>query len=145
MRKSMLAALVFTLVACGGDKATGPQNVTGTYTLQTVNGANPPSAVYQDTQQKVEVTDGTLNLSANNTWTGTLGGRFTDFTVTPNDVIDFAGQPLNGGTYTLNGSSLTLNDPTEQLVFTGTVSNGTLTLNVDLLGAGHITTLVYSK
>ena len=145
MRKSMLAALVFTLVACGGDKATGPQNVTGTYTLQTVNGVNPPSAVYQDTQQKVEVTDGTLNLNANNTWTGTLGGRFTDFTVTPNDVIDFARQPLNGGTYTLNGSSLTLNDPTERLVFTGTVSNGTLTLNVDLLGAGQLTTLVYSK
>ena len=145
MRKSMLAALVFVLVACGGDKATGPQTVTGSYTLRTVNGANPPGVVYQDTQQKLEVIDGSLNLAANNTWTGTLGGRFTDLTTNPSTVTNLPGLPLDGGTYTLSGNTLTLQDPTEGLTFTGTVSNGTLTMNVDLIGFGTLTTLVYSK
>lgn len=145
MRKSLLAALVVILVACGGDKATGPQSVVGSYTLRTVNGANPPGAVYQDAQQKLEVLDGTINLAAGNTWSGTLGARLTDFTVTPNQVTSYPGLPLNGGTYTLNGSAVTLNDPTEGLTFTGTVSGGTLNLSVDLIGLGQLTTLVYSK
>lgn len=145
MRKGMLAALVFVLVACGGDKATGPQTVTGSYTLRTVNGANPPGAVYQDTQQKLEVIDGSLNLAVNNTWTGTLGARFTDFTKTPNVVTDYPNLALDGGTYTLSGNTLTLQDPGEGLVFTGTVTSGTLTMSVDLIGLGNPTTLVYSK
>lgn len=144
MRKSLLAALVFTLVACGGDKATGPQSIAGSYTLRTVNGGNPPSAVYQDTQQKLEVTDGTLNLAADNTWSGTLGGRVTDLS-TNQITHDFPGLALGGGSYTVSGNSLTLNDPAEGLTFTGTVSGGTLTLNVDLIGFGQLTTLVYSK
>lgn len=143
MRKSLVAALVFTLVACGGDKATGPQTVTGSYTLRTVNGGSPPSVVYQDSQQKLEVTDGTFVLAADNSWTGTLGARITN--LTSNQVLAYPNLPLNGGTYTLNGTSLTLEDPTEGLTFTGTVNNGTLTVNVDLVGAGQFTTLVYSR
>lgn len=143
MRKSLLAALVLTLVACGGDKAIGPQDVTGSYTLRTVNGANPPSVVYQDADQKLEVTDGTLVLTADHKWSGTLGGRLTDLST--GDHEDQPGLPLDGGTYTLSGSTLTLNDPTEGLTFTGTVSSGTLTVTVDLIGFGSFTTLVYTK
>lgn len=141
MRKSLLAALVFTLAACGGDKVTGPQNVTGSYTLRTVNGANPPSAVYQDAQQKLELTDGTLVLTADNKWSGTLGLRLTDLST--GDHQDQPGIPLDGGTYTVSGSSLTLNDPTEGLTFTGSVTNGTMTVNVGLFGS--LATLVYTK
>jgi hypothetical protein len=143
MRKGLLAALVFTLVACGGDKATGPQSVAGSYTLRTVNGGNPPSTIYQDTQEKLEVTDGTVVLNANNTWQGTLGVRITNLSTS--QVSNLPGLPLSGGTYTLNGGTLTLDDPGDQLSFTGTVSNGTLTVSSDLLASGQLTTLVYSK
>ena len=142
MRKSLLAALVVTLVACGGDKATGPQSVTGSYTLHTVNGANIPQSVYQDASQKLEVTAGTMVLNAGNTWSGTLGLRLTDLATGQQQAEPAI--PFDGGTYTLNGSSLTLNDPTEDLVFTGSVVNGTLTLTVDL-GLPSPTTLGYTK
>lgn len=143
MRKSLLAALVVTLVACGGDKATGPQNISGSYTLQTVNGGSPPTVIYSDASQQLEVTDGTLVLSADHTWQGTLGGRYTDLT---NGSVDhFENAPLAGGTYSLSGSTLTLNDPQEQLTFTGTVTGGTVTLHVDLIGFGSMTTLVYTR
>lgn len=143
MRKGLLAALVFTLVACGGDKATGPQSVTGSYTLRTVNGGGLPGVVYQDTQQKFEVTDGTLVLAGDNTWQGTLGARITDLTT--NQAQSFPALALSGGTYTLTGSTLTLKDPVDGLTFTGTVSGGTMTVNVDLIGLGQATALVYSK
>jgi hypothetical protein len=143
MRKSLLAALVFTLVACGGDKATGPQTVTGSYTLRSVNGGNPPSTVYQDGRQKLDVTDGTIVLNADKTWKGTLGARITDLTT--GQVVDMPGLQLNGGTYTLNGSTITLDDPSDELTFTGTATNGTLNMNVDLIGLGQFTTLVYSR
>ena len=143
MRKSLLAALVFTLVACGGDKATGPQPVTGSYTLRTVNGGSPPSVVYQDVQQKVEVTDGTIVLKADNTWQGTLGAHVTNLTTS--QVVNLPGLPLDGGTYTLSGNTLTLTDPTEGLTFNGTISNGTMTMTVDLIGLGQFTSLVYTK
>jgi hypothetical protein len=143
MRKSLLAVLVFTLVACGGDKATAPQSVAGSYTLRTVNGGNPPSSIYQDSQQKIELTDGTVVLNPNNTWQGTLGVRITD--LGSGQVSNLPGLQLKGGTYTLNGGTLTLEDPNDQLTFTGTAANGTLTMNVDLIGQGQLTTLVYTK
>lgn len=145
MRKSLLAALVVALVACGGDKSTGPQSVTGTYSLRTVNGGNPPAVVYQDAQAKLEVLDGTVTLAADNTWTGTLGARLTDFTTTPNQVLSKPGLALSGGTYTVTGGSITLNDPQDQLTFSGTVSNGSMSVSVDLIGLGQLTSLAYSK
>jgi hypothetical protein len=89
------------------------------------------------------VTDGTLVLGSNRSWTGTLGGRIT--TLATGDINDFSGASLSGGTYTLSGSTLTLNDPQDELTFTGTVNNGTITLNVDLIGLGSATQLVYTK
>jgi hypothetical protein len=82
-----------------------------------------------------------VNIAANNNWTGTLGIRTTD--LVRNQVSAFPGIPI-AGTYTLTGNTLTLNDPNDQLTFTGTVTNGTLTFTVDL-GVGTLTTLVYSK
>jgi hypothetical protein len=143
MRKSLLAALVFAVAACGGDKVTAPENINGSYTLRTVNGTNPPNVIYQDQTYKVEVTDGTLTLGTNSSWSGTLGGRIT--TLATGSINDFSGASLSGGTYTRSGSTLTLDDPQDQLTFTGTVSNGTITLNVDLIGLGSATQLVYTK
>jgi hypothetical protein len=41
MRRVLLGLLLAGLVACGDDP-TGPEDVTGTYTLQTVDGDGPP-------------------------------------------------------------------------------------------------------
>ena len=143
MRKSLLAALIVTLVACGGDKATGPQSVAGSYTLQTVNGISTPAAVGQSDTQRLDVTAGTIILTADNKWSGTIGLRLIDLASGQVQDEDSA-IPFDGGTYTLSGSSVTLNDPTEDLVFTGTVASGTMTLSVDL-GFGSLTTLVYTR
>ena len=143
MRKSLLAALIVTLVACGGDRATGPQSVAGSYTLQTVNGTSTPAAVDQSSTQRLDVTAGTIVLTADNKWSGSIGLRIID--LTSGQVQDEnSAVPFAGGTYTLSGSSLTLNDPTEGLVFTGTVANGTMTVSVDL-GFSSPLTLVYTR
>jgi hypothetical protein len=141
MHKHVLAVLLLAAVACGGDKATGPQTATGSYTLRTANGASVPAVVFQNQTEKDEVTAGTINLAADKTWSGTLGLRGTDLSTGQfffNDVVALS------GTYTLTGNSLTLDDPFHELTATGTVSGGTIAIAVDL-GLPTVTAMVYQK
>ena len=82
MRKRILPVLLtIAVMACGGDKATGPNaDVTGNYTLQTANGNSVPAVVYLDTQEKDELTAGNINLNSDHTWSGSLSLRSTDLT-----------------------------------------------------------------
>ena len=140
MRRSIGAVLVALLVACGGD-ATGPNaSVAGSYSLKTVNGANVPVVVFQDAQEKDELTAGNISLSTNNSWTGTLTVRFTDLS---NGASDTETAPAHG-TYTTSGSSITLTDALDGSQLTGSVASGTLTITGDI-GLGTPITLVFKR
>ena len=141
MRRHVLAALAMLLVACGGDKATGPDPVTGSYTLRTVNGGTLPQTFYQDDIEKDQLFAGTISLAADHSWTGSLS---VDATAVPGGQVLFHAPIPVSGTYSLNGSAITITDP-HGLAFTGTVSGGTMTLSTTDLDGVKQTTLMLSK
>ena len=140
MRRFIGSALLVMLVACGGD-ATGPNSsVVGNYTLRTVNGANVPAVIFQDSQEKDELTGGNINLSASNSWTGLLSVRATD--LASGATATFSA-PANG-TYTASGGTITLTDATDGSQLVGSVGGGTLSISGDL-GLGTVITLVFKR
>ena len=142
MRRLVLAAVAMLLVACGGDKATGPEGVTGSYTLRTVNGATLPATYYQDDVERDQFFAGSISLAADHSWTGSLS---VDATEIPSGASLFHGPiPING-TYSLNASSITVIDGIHGLTLTGTVTGGTLTLTTIDFDGIQTTALVFSK
>lgn len=141
MRRYVLASLAMLVIACGGDKAVGPASVSGTYTLQTVNGQTVPAAFYQDSLEKDEFVNGSVALADDNSWTGSLGLRGTDMTT--NEMFLNTTAPI-GGTYSLRNGQITLTDAFNGLVFTGTVAGGTLSVGTELI-VGAPTAFVFHK
>jgi hypothetical protein len=143
MRRQLIGMmLVLTALACGGDKGTGPgASMSGNFTLRTVGGANVPAAVYDQPDGKVEIVGGNLNFNSDKTWTGQFDVRGTD---RPSGIV--SPLTLNGnGTYTLNGSTVTIHDATDGTDFTATLNGNTLTASIDLgLGDGAFT-MVFQK
>ena len=141
MRKLIGSILLAMVVACGGDKATGPNaSITGNYTLRTVNGNAVPAVVFQNTTEKEELTAGNVNLNADRTWSGSLSLRSTNLT---NGATATLSLPANG-TYTNNNGSITLTDASDNSQLTGTVGGGTLTIVGDT-GLGSFVTLVFKQ
>ena len=141
MRKLIGSILLAMVVACGGDKATGPNaSITGNYTLRTVNGNTVPAVVFQNTTEKEELTAGNVNLNADRTWSGSLSLRSTNLT---NGATATLSLPANG-TYTNNNGSITLTDASDNSQLTGTVGGGTLTIVGDT-GLGSFVTLVFKQ
>ena len=141
MRKLVFSALVAVLVACGGDSATGPNaSVTGNYTLRTVNGNNVPAVVFQNAQEKDELTAGNINLNGDQTWTGSLSLRVTDLAT---NAVARISAPANG-TYTTNNGSITLTEASDGSQLAGTIGGGTLTIGSDT-GLGVTLTLVFKR
>jgi hypothetical protein len=135
-----LALVAAVVVACGGD-ATGPNaSITGNYTLRTVNGANVPAVIYQDVDEKDELTGGNIDLSSNNSWTGNLSAKSTDLHTGATAAFNFPAH----GTYTVNNGSITLTDATDNSQLVGTVGGGTLTINGDA-GVGVSIVMVFKK
>ena len=68
IRRSLLAMSVLGLVTCGGDDATGPESVAGTYTLQSIDGQTLPGVILQvGTTYRLEFTAGSITLNQNTT------------------------------------------------------------------------------
>jgi len=128
------------LIACGGDKAIGPETVTGSYALQTVNGNKIPAVFYQDDQEKDEFVSGSVALSADNSWTGRLALRGTDLTTSE----EFSFTAPIGGTFSLRSGSITLTAANNGLIFTGTVGGGTLAIGTEIVIGGP-TAMVFQK
>jgi hypothetical protein len=141
MRRHLLAAIAIVLVACGGDKATGPATVTGSYTLRTVNGASLPVTYYLDEVERDDFFAGNVTLASDNSWTGSLSVHAV---AVPGGDVLFNGPVAVNGTYSLNNGSITLTDANVGLQLIGTVSNGTLTVSADL-GATQVTSFVFVR
>ena len=126
----MLAA-----AACGDDGPTGSGDpVVGTYTLRTVNGANLPAIVEDDEFGQLHVLSGSITLAANRTFTNRLRVRLVS------DGLDLTEEATLEGTYTVQGSTITLVDrDVEAEPVTATLGSGTLTFS-----DGEVT-LVYRR
>ena len=141
MRRYVLASLAMLLIACGGDKAVGPETISGSYTLQTVNGAKVPAPFYQDSLERDEFVSGTVVLADDHSWTGQLGVRGTDLTT--NEMFINGDAPI-GGTFSLKNGQITLTDSYNGLIFTGTVTGGTLSVGTQIV-LGAPTAFVFAK
>ena len=155
MKNVAAVALAFAVVstsACGKDDKNpiGNNNTTvGTYALDKVDGGALPITVFHDDVDvdgelinlKIEVTAGSMTLSANNTFTGSMALRLT----VPGAPAQTETAPVSG-TYTVSGNTITLTSSDEEdPAVVGTISNGALNFDVDLLETGEEFSLAYKK
>jgi len=141
------ALLTFSLMgtaACGGDDkkdSTGPGTVAGTYSLKSVANVNVPVRIWEGTigGQDVEyqVRDGQVELKSN----GTFVMHMTVWEIVDGDKndIDIDAE----GTFTRSGGEITFTSDGDDL--TGTLSNGTITVQLDLLEIGEDVGFAFKK
>lgn len=128
-RKTLATLLLATisLMACGGDSATGPgsASIAGSYTLRTVNGSNLPYTILQVGADKIELINETITVAEGGTFTQQGTVRFTENGVVTNETY------ADAGTYTRNGTAVTFRFNSDGSIGTGTVDNGTITVGYE--------------
>lgn len=156
MKRMAALAIAFAVVAtsaCGKDDKSPTGNnqdpAVGTYQLDKVDGGGLPAVLFEGDVDvegtivtlKIELTAGSMTLSANGTFNGNMTLRLTVDDAPP----ETESAPVSG-TYTVNGNSITLtsSDPEDPQV-TGSIANGQLNVDIDLLETGEEFSLSYRK
>lgn len=123
-RIAAFATLAFTLAACGSDSATSPTSVTvsGTYSLQTVNGASLPAILQGSGANKIEIVSDVFTFSSTGTFTERAVVRYTENGVVSSETFD------DTGTYTKNGTAITLRY-SDASTGSGTLDGNSMTLS----------------
>ena len=116
-----LGAVAIFVVGCGSDTAVEPATITGTYTLQTINGSPLPYVNFENANNKDEIVSETFTLAAGGQWAHTFRERIT----ISGSVSLHDGQ--TAGTYSGSAASLSFTSTSNE-TFTGNVSGRTLTL-----------------
>lgn len=89
------------VVACGERGVTAPEpEITGTYTLQTINSSPLPFTVYAIGDDKLEVLDGSVTLNMDNTFSDRITLRYTEGDTSRVET------ELTSGKYARDGSAL---------------------------------------
>ena len=123
MRRLLAVALVLA-AACGGDSTTAPtvqQQITGTWSLSTVNGSPVPFTVAQTGTNKVELVSDVFVIASTGSFTQTTTVRTTvNGVVTTQSAAD-------AGSYTVNGTAITLHFNSDASTATASFSGNTFT------------------
>src|SRR5262245_11851535 len=101
MRRLLAALALSPAVACAGDSSTAPpaEQLAGTWTLQTVNGAPLPFVIVQSATNTLEVLSDVCVIASTGSFTHTTTFRSTsDGVVTTESIPDT-------GSYTLSGTT----------------------------------------
>jgi hypothetical protein len=115
-------AVVALLAGCGGsDTSTGPLDVSGNYTLSTIDGSPVPYAV--PNSGNIIVNSAIATLNADHSYTFTAAGS-----------VNGVGSPdvaSDAGTYTVSGSTVTLTSTTfGGATYTAAATSTTLTVTI---------------
>ena len=122
LRRSLLSLLLSALVlSC--DDATGPDDLLGTWRLETVSGQSLPFILEQDGTRKVELTGETVTLLASGRQT-----MVTSFRVTQNGNVFTESIPATGN-YTVSGSTLLLTFDNDEDEYTAIVNGDKMTID----------------
>ncbi len=146
-RRSAAALLggALLLGACSGDYVTAASGIDGTYTLRTVNDRALPTTVYDSasaTGQRLTVTVTSASVALSPAGGYTFSFAYT-FAI---DGVPQTVSPLgDSGTYARNGTSVVFTSFTRAAPMTGTLSNGELTMALDILATGRPLVLVFRK
>ena len=124
-RLALLGLLAVAVTACGGDDGdggTGPGDITGTYTIQTINGAPPPYTLWTEAEAgfQREITGGSVTLNADGTYSDVFHFRDTEAGVVT------TGSAETEGTYTRSGSTIAFEALTGEPQAPATIQNGAL-------------------
>lgn len=119
-----VAIVGLTIFASACSDSSGPESITGTYTLRTVNGMALPYLVATETSggvtSKVEVVDGSATLNENKGYTSSITARQTVGSSVNTTVS------TSMGTYAVNGTAITFT-AADGVISAGTLTGGTLT------------------
>ena len=132
VRLAIAAALLLPAAACG-DGGTGlTTELSGTYTLRTVNGQPLPFVAYEDAVEKFELLGDEFDFGASS-FRQSTNFRYTERGVVTTDTFE------DGGRYTLDGNALTVQFDSDGSSVTGAVDGNSFTL------AGDGVVLLYRK
>jgi hypothetical protein len=121
LRRSLLS-LLLSVVVLSCDDATGPDDLLGTWRLQSVSGQSLPFILEQDGTTKVELTGETVTLLADGRQT-----MVTYFRVTEGGNVFTESVPAPGN-YTVNGSTLLLTFDNDEDTYTAIVNGDLMTI-----------------
>ena len=122
LRRSLLSLLLSAIVlSC--DNATGPDDLLGTWRVETVSGQSLPFILEQNGTRKVELTGETVTLLASGRQT-----MVTSFRVTENGNVFTESIPAPGN-YTVNGSTLLLTFDNDDDEYTAIVNGNTMSID----------------
>ena len=139
----VLAAVVATVAACGSDSnnGTGPMDVSGTYSLATVDGNALPFTIPNTPEHTIVITSATATLGADHSYT--IAGVGTEDGSDPGTVI------ADEGTYSVSGSTVVFSSSTfSPASYSAAATSSTLTATVPGAFAGSTNasfTLVFEK
>jgi hypothetical protein len=122
LRRSLLL-LLLSVVVSSCDSSTGPDDLLGTWRLQSVSGQSLPYILEQDGTRKVELTGETVTLLASGRQT-----MVTFFRVTDGGNVFTESVPAPGN-YTVNGSTLLLTFDEDEDTYTAIVKDDTMTID----------------
>ena len=122
LRRSLLS-LILSAIVLSCDNATGPDDLLGTWRLETVSGQPLPFILEQDGTRKVELTGETVTLLASGRQT-----MVTSFRVTENGNVFTESIPAPGN-YTVTGSTLLLTFDSDEDTYTAIVNGETMTID----------------
>jgi hypothetical protein len=122
LRRSLLSLLVSVVVLSCHD-ATGPDDLLGTWRLESVSGQPLPYILEQDVTRKIELTGETVTLLASGRQT-----METFFRVTEGGTVFTESIPASGD-YTVNGSTVLLTFDTDEDEYTAVVNGDTMTID----------------
>jgi hypothetical protein len=152
---TLTAATPLLFAACTDNGIFNPlSNAAGTYQLTVYAGKSmqasftiqPGDPAFPEAPNggTLLITDGTLVLQNNGTFVET-----NNYVITPSGQSGTAHQFVSSGTWTLNGTTFTLNDPTLSRFDTGTIdtdASGRLTVNyTENTGNGVVQAFEYKK
>ena len=132
MNRLLAVCLVVFLAACSGD-STGPDGVTGSWRLKSVNGVGLPQPV-AFSGGVATVNSGSLTFAASGAFTLSLSVTTSDGTSTTTSTL------ARVGTWTLSSNTVTFNDAGGGPAYLGFVNGNTLTV---VSGGGEVD--VYSR
>ena len=120
VRRVFMLFLVLGLVACGDD-VIGPEDIAGTYTLQSVNGQSLPWGL----EAGVEVTAGSITITQNMTCSRSLTATLTD----GGTVVSVTN--ADEGTYTFVNGAIMFSWDSGGSTDSGSIGGSQLTITVD--------------
>lgn len=125
------AAALTTLAACGSDSnnGTGPMDVSGTYSLTTVDGTALPYTIPNNPEHTLVITSATATLGRDHSYT--ISGIGTEDGGDPGEVV------ADEGTYSVSGSTVTFTSSSfGGASYTAAATSSTLTATVPGAFAG---------